>query len=158
MDIEKGREVLCANQSADSKRFFGGSLSAFIPDTVVTHQSDRKAAAREKVFTEFCSAAGASAASSAGHHLWSQEGRVFSVLHRGVRFFPSFQFDDERQPIPVVAEVVRRLLGKTSEWGIALWFTANNGWLGGRRPVDLLRSDPLAVLKAADQEIAELVF
>jgi hypothetical protein len=75
-----------------------------------------------------------------------------------VSYFPGFQFDGEGQPIPAIAEVVRRLGSRSTEWGMALWFTANNGWLGGRRPVDLLREDPQAVVTAADREIDSLVF
>jgi hypothetical protein len=51
------------------------------------------------------------------------------------------------------------ILGKdTSDWGIALWFASANGWLDGKRPVDLLEDDPKEVIQAAEHEAAELVF
>jgi hypothetical protein len=54
---------------------------------------------------------------------------------------------------------VLQILGKDiSDWGVALWFTAANGWLDGKRPVDLLKDEPEEVIQAAEQEAADLVF
>jgi uncharacterized protein (DUF2384 family) len=45
-----------------------------------------------------------------------------------------------------------------SAWQAALWFVGPNGWLGSRRPVDLLESEPDAVVAAARREADERVF
>jgi uncharacterized protein (DUF2384 family) len=42
----------------------------------------------------------------------------------------------------------------SGEWQMALWFTTPSPWLDGRRPVDLLHSDPEAVLRAATAQFA----
>jgi hypothetical protein len=51
-----------------------------------------------------------------------------------------------------------RANGQVSDWQAALWFVAANGWLGGRRPVDLLDAEQDAVVDAAAREAAERVF
>jgi hypothetical protein len=151
----------------DRERLIESMLPASVPSAVTVLQARRNALARDQVFQEFGGLSSAEVADLAGSraankaalaHRWRQEGRIFSVPHRGVSYFPGFQLDDQGQPVPAVAEVVSRLGGRTTEWGIALWFTASNGWLGGRRPVDLLREDPQAVVNAAGHEIADLVF
>lgn len=73
-------------------------------------------------------------------------------------YAPSFQFDEKGCPWPAVARVIQVLGGNTSDWGLALWFAAANGWLDGRRPVDLLASAPEEVVEAAEREAEELVF
>jgi hypothetical protein len=151
----------------DPERLIESMLPASVPSAVTVLQARRNALAREQMFQEFGGLSSAEVSELAGSraankaalaHRWRQEGRIFSVPHQGVSYFPGFQFDGEGQPIPAIAEVVRRLGSRSTEWGMALWFTANNGWLGGRRPVDLLREDPQAVVTAADREIDSLVF
>ena len=82
---------------------------------------------------------------------WRSEGRVFSVDFQGQRLFPGFQFDLETlAPKPVVAEALAALpREEMSEWEVALWWTAANGWLGGGRPVDVMEDDEGAVVAAA---------
>lgn len=86
---------------------------------------------------------------------WKQEGRVFSVPSGNAVRFPGFQFDGEGRPREVVAAILRTFQSRLSEWEMALWFTTASGWLGGRRPVDLLDGDPAIVVKAAAGQIAD---
>ena len=79
---------------------------------------------------------------------WKSEGRIFAVPNGRADLFPAFQFDAHGQPRPAVAEVIRHL-ARSSEWGRALWWNAPSGWLGGRRPRELLDDDPAAVVEAA---------
>ncbi|WP_265282419.1 hypothetical protein [Verminephrobacter aporrectodeae] len=66
--------------------------------------------------------------------------------------YPVFQFD-EGKPIKAVQEVLEAFGGRKAPWKLALWFTSNNGWLAGSaRPVDLLTSDPRAVIDAARRD------
>jgi hypothetical protein len=44
--------------------------------------------------------------------------------------------------------VLRHFAGE-SDWGLALWWTSPSGWLGGRRPLDVLDAEPQAVVEAA---------
>lgn len=142
-------------------------LPDVLPSRVAVLQARRNAEARASLLREFgalrslevAELAGSRAANRAAlANRWRQEGRIFSVSYQGTTLYPAFQFDAEGRPRPVVAEVIRTLGSKSADWELALWFTANIGWLDGQRPVDLLESDPAAVAEAAESEAAELVF
>ena len=81
---------------------------------------------------------------------WRKEGRLFGVPYQGQTVYPGFQFDDDGELRTVVADVLAHLpVDRMSPWEVALWWTASNGWLRGRRPVDLLDEDDEALVKAA---------
>lgn len=88
---------------------------------------------------------------------WKGEGRIFSVRHHGQDYFPAFQFAADGRPLESVAQVLEAL-GQPRGWETALWFTAANGYLAGRRPVDLLENEPEAAAEAAEREGAEIYF
>jgi hypothetical protein len=140
---------------------------AEVPSASAVLQARRNAAAREALLAEFggldSSAVAALAGSSARNraalaHRWKQEGRIFSVPCRGAALYPGFQFDDGGRPHPAMAPVIAALGERGTEWELALWFAAGNGFLGGRRPADLLAAEPQAVVEAAEREAAGLVF
>jgi hypothetical protein len=140
---------------------------AEVPSPVAVLQARRNAVAREALIREFGALSSVQVAELAGSqaknraalaHRWKEEGRIFAVSYQGTTGFPSFQFDASGRPRPVIAEIIDVLGRRSSEWELALWFIAETGWLGGRRPVDLLDRQPEAVLEAARQEAAELVF
>jgi hypothetical protein len=86
---------------------------------------------------------------------WRREKRIFSVNDGDREYFPSFQFDGEGHPLPIIAELLA-ILGQfkeRSDWDNAMWFAGANGWLDGSCPVDLLLSDPALVKDAAEQEV-----
>ena len=87
-----------------------------------------------------------------------RERKIFALSYQNATYIPSFQFDENGHPHPAVAKVIQILGKDTSDWGIAIWFTARNGWLGDKRPVDFLAKAPERVVQAAEQEAAELVF
>lgn len=87
-----------------------------------------------------------------------RERKIFALSHQNATYIPSFQFDERGHPHPAIAKVIQILGKDTSDWGLALWFTAANGWLDDKRPVDLLKDKPEEVIQAAEQEAAELVF
>ena len=68
---------------------------------------------------------------------WKSERRVFSVRHQKSELYPAFQFDRDGEPRPVIRRILEAL-GDRDGWDLALWFTAANGWLDDKRPVDLL--------------------
>ena len=137
-----------------------------VPSPTAVLQARRNAEARDQLISEFGGYSSAEVAERAGSqaknraalaHRWKQEGRIFSVLHHGAEIFPGFQFDEDGQPLEVIREVIAAAFGG-SPWGMALWFISHDGWLGGRRPVDLLTSDPAAVALAARREAAGVIF
>ena len=80
---------------------------------------------------------------------WRDDGKIFGVERQGRVLYPAFQFDGDGRPKPVVAEVLQAL-GKRGPWQIASWFATPNGWLSDdRRPVDVMDTDPDAVVNAA---------
>lgn len=126
-------------------------------DSVVRQRQSRRL---DLACKEFLKEFGGSAIVAGGASLeyWQREGKIFTVVDQKTAYAPEFQFDEKGCPRPAVARVIQVLGGKTSGWGLALWFAAASGWLDGRRPVDLLASAPEKVVEAAEREAEELVF
>jgi hypothetical protein len=88
---------------------------------------------------------------------WRKRRQVFAVPHpdkaaRERDIYPAFQFENGK-PIKAVQEVLEAFGGRKAPWKLAPWFTSNNGGLAGSaRPVDLLITDPLAVIDAARRD------
>jgi len=174
--IEEGRLILAlgqvidsyARQRKDTERLIQAMLPEGPPPTPpAVLQARRNAAAREELISEFGLLSSSDTASRAGSRAknkaalanrWKQEGRIFSVSHQGTAFYPAFQFNDEGQPLPVIASILSTVGRQSGGWELALWFIAGNGWLGGRRPVDLLRTEPEIVAQAAEREAEGLFF
>jgi len=142
-------------------------LSVLLPSSVAALQARRNAEARSSLVRELGALTSTQVAELAGSRAsnraalanrWKQEGRIFSVVDVWAKHYPAFQFDTEGRPRPVIAEIIRSLGSKSTDWELALWFTTNVGWLDGQRPVDLLESDPATVAEAAESEAAELVY
>lgn len=92
---------------------------------------------------------------SAKANRWKSEKRVFSVVQGGVDHFPAFQFTDDGQPAPAIAEILGIFSG-LSDWQIALWFFAPNGWLAEEPPMDVVQREPQAVIAAARRAVEPL--
>ncbi len=77
-------------------------------------------------------------------------GQVFGFKWRGSLWLPMFQFDPDDLSLNFSAQrVCTELSSLPSGWAVAWWFARPNERLGGRRPVDMLASDPQAVLWSA---------
>jgi CheY-like chemotaxis protein len=132
------------------------------PSAAETAQLRRNADARRVFLAEFGTLTSREVAEFAGSRAqnraalanrWKAEGKIFAVESGGQTLFPAFQFsDDDGQPRPVIAEILAVLQPRYSDWQTALWFTGRNGWLGAKRPVDVLQSAPDAAVEAARQE------
>ncbi|MER8776360.1 hypothetical protein [Mesorhizobium sp. M0977] len=87
---------------------------------------------------------------------WKKQGRLFAVRHRGVDYFPGYALDIAAgyRPTKPLAKVLSVFRGKKDAWGLAYWFASINSFLGGKRPQDVLASDPERVLSAAVDELA----
>jgi hypothetical protein len=138
-----------------------------LPTPAVVLQARRNAAARTGLLSEFGALTAAQVAELAGSDAkntsalagrWRREGRLVAVEHHGTIYYPAFQFDVDGKPKQAVAEVLKHLGDPSmTAWQQALWFTSANGWLDGRRPVDLFDNEVDAVVAAAREALREPV-
>jgi Protein of unknown function (DUF2384) len=140
-----------------------------MPTPAAVLQARRNAEARSALLGEFgalrsseiAELAGSRAANRAAlANRWRAEQRLVAVPVGDELLYPGFQFTSEGKPHPAVGAALQALRSnaEVSDWQAALWFIGPNGWLGGRRPVDLLDAEPDTVADAARREAAERVF
>lgn len=163
--------LLVEKKAAVRKRHLNELVDFIVERTVVPSADEltmaqRLAARHARVLNEFgyCTAEqladanrSQATARSALADNWRKRRQVFAVPHpdrtaRERDVYPAFQFEDHK-PIKAVQAVLAALGRHKSPWKVALWFTSNSGWLpGSARPVDLLASNPQAVIDAAHHE------
>jgi hypothetical protein len=85
---------------------------------------------------------------------WKRMAQIFAIHHRGSDYYPLYALDsaDGYRPRPIVGDVLRLFAGSKDSWGLAFWFGSVNSYLNGRRPQDVLSSDPEGLLYAARAE------
>jgi hypothetical protein len=95
---------------------------------------------------------------SAQPNKWKRDGSIFAINHNGLNYFPLYGLnaDEAFRPIKAMAGVLKMFGETKGPWALALWFASVNGYLGGKRPQDLLGKQPSKVLAAASSEIAEV--
>lgn len=76
-----------------------------------------------------------------------REGKLFAITYRGVDLYPAAQIVNG-QPSPAIPQILEAFSGD-SPWAVALWLNAPSGWLGGKRPLDSLATEPDRVVRAA---------
>ncbi|UXJ50096.1 hypothetical protein [Pseudomonas citronellolis] len=106
--------------------------------------------------SEIAGLAGFSASNpSAQPNKWKREGAIFALRHHGVDYFPGYGLDPLTgyRPAKAMAEVLKVFYGSKDSWALAGWFQSVNSFLGGRRPQDLLTSEPERVIAAAQDEM-----
>ena len=86
---------------------------------------------------------------------WKAQARVFAVPYQGQDRFPTFQFDADGRPLPLIKKALEVLPASRTPWQTAFWFVSSNSWLGGPAPRELL-DDEAAVLEAAAHESDEI--
>ncbi|WP_377156351.1 hypothetical protein ACFJIX_29210 [Roseateles sp. UC29_93] len=75
---------------------------------------------------------------------------IVVVAGHGALLVPLFQFDaDTGEVLVVVRQVLDELNGAFDDREVADWFVQPNCWIDDHWPLDLLRSDPAAVVEAA---------
>lgn len=86
---------------------------------------------------------------------WLREGKIFPIHHDGGDYFPSYALDelDGYRPIKAMSDVLRAFGPTKDSLGVACWFASVNGYLGGKRPQDLLATHPDQVVAAAYDEL-----
>lgn len=84
---------------------------------------------------------------------WERDARIMSLLHEGRRLYPTFQFDTNLEPIPIVAQILERIGMDKDGWGVCAWFTFPNSWVSDRdnayRPMDILDRENDLLLAAS---------
>lgn len=84
---------------------------------------------------------------------WIVERSVISFEWQQQTWLPWFQFKRaDRVPAPALRAVLAELAPVCDGWAVAHWFTRPHPALAGGAPVDLIASDPNAVLQAARVE------
>lgn len=93
---------------------------------------------------------------SAQPNKWKKAGLIFAIRHRGIDYFPGYGLDPAAgyRPVRALAKILKAFDGRKDDWGLAYWFASLNSFLGGRRPQDLLSTDPDQVVAAAEDELA----
>ena len=92
---------------------------------------------------------------SAQPNRWKKAGQTFAIPFNGTDYYPLYTLDPTAnyRPYKAVADIISILTNKDA-WGLAFWFSSLNGYLGGKRPQDLLATKPDQVIAAAKDQIA----
>jgi hypothetical protein len=170
-------ELVAATAGAwqSQRRDLGNLIDALTPEQqelptpAAVLQARRNVEARNALLAEFGALRSSEVAELAGSRAanraatanrWRAEQRLVAVPAGDELLYPGFQFTSEGKPHPTVGAALEGLRSnaEVTDWQAALWFVGPNGWLGGRRPVDLLDAEPDAVADAARREAAERVF
>jgi hypothetical protein len=84
---------------------------------------------------------------------WKQRRQIFAIEMKGIDYYPIYALspEDGYKPYAEMSDILEVLREKTP-WGFAFWFESSNGYLGGRSPRELMKSERQAVLAAAKNE------
>lgn len=86
---------------------------------------------------------------------WKRQRQIFAIHHNGVDYFPGYGLDPEAdwRPRKALKSVLQVFGDEKDSWGLAYWFLSANSFLGGRRPQDVLATQPEQVIAAASDEM-----
>jgi len=89
---------------------------------------------------------------------WKRQKLIFAITHNGVDYFPGYGLDPDTgyRPRKTLKPVLDVFGEHKDGWGLAYWFLSANSFLGGKRPQDVLASEPERVIAAAEDEIKEV--
>jgi hypothetical protein len=87
---------------------------------------------------------------------WKREGKIFSIERAGQALYPNYAFDELGNPIPEVAQILEIFSGYRP-FRIASWFESTNSMLRGKRPREVLATNPQAVIDAAKDHVVGAV-
>ncbi len=85
---------------------------------------------------------------AAAAHRWKEQGLVFALRRSNRDMYPRYVFSDDFKPLPVIKQVLKEF-GDASAARVAAWFESRSSFLDGKRPRELLVSDPARVVLAA---------
>lgn len=159
-------------QQRTEKSFIEQMVNMAIPTLVPSPHAIKEAAmtikARERVLASGDLLTAADIAKLAGFseknpsvqpNRWKKAGAIFAIQHRGADYYPSYALDPQNgyRPRPAMAEIIQLFGKKKGDWGKAYWFASVNSFLGGKRPQDVLATDPERVIAAAANEMEGVV-
>lgn len=93
---------------------------------------------------------------SAQPNRWKRDGKVFALRRGKTDVYPAYAFGDDFRPLPAMKDVLCVFKDKKSDLKIAAWFASVNSWLRDKRPLDVIGTNPEAVIKAAKVEVAPI--
>tara|TARA_R110002020_G_scaffold26307_8_gene84987 strand:+ start:12085 stop:12510 length:426 start_codon:yes stop_codon:yes gene_type:complete len=87
--------------------------------------------------------------------MWKSQGDIFTIIEQGTEYYPAFGLQKEigYRPYNVMSKIIYIFKDYKDGWGMALWFQSVNSYLGGKRPQDIMVTDPDLIIKAAFDEI-----
>lgn len=86
---------------------------------------------------------------SAGPNGWKQRGKIFAINVEGHDRYPAYALDEAYQPLKILKDILTVFGDGTSAWSVASWMGTANSWLDGKKPKDVMKKEPVAVLHAA---------
>lgn len=79
---------------------------------------------------------------------WKQQRRIYALRQGGRDYYPKYALGPDFRPLAAMKEIMRVLAGYDPEL-LAGWFDSTSRFLGGKRPRELLATEPEKVLAAA---------
>jgi hypothetical protein len=83
---------------------------------------------------------------------WKQQGRIYALRQGGKDYYPKYALGPDFHPLPAIREILAVLAGYDPEL-LAGWFESTSRFLGGKRPRELVATEPARVVAAAHNEI-----
>ena len=83
---------------------------------------------------------------------WKKDRKIFALHRDGRDYFPRYGLGPDFRPLRQLAEVLRVLDDYDGE-SLAAWFESTSSFLGGKRPREVLTSDPLRVIDGAQNTV-----
>lgn len=81
--------------------------------------------------------------------------QLFWIRRDGQELFPRYVFSENFTPLPVMRDIMTTLQGWSAVM-IAGWFESTSAFLQGRRPRELIESEPALVHRAAQDAVMHL--
>jgi hypothetical protein len=79
---------------------------------------------------------------------WLGESKIFSIQHGRRLLFPKFQFT-HGSPLPIISKLMEVFPKHSTGWDYAFFLTSPNTFLGGAKPIELLKTKPDELLSLA---------
>ncbi|MEL7896516.1 MULTISPECIES: hypothetical protein [Vreelandella] len=139
-------------------------LAEDVPTPIIMREAGMEARAKRTIIKSGYWANAADISKLAGYSVsnpssqpnrWKKQGAIFAINFNGTDYYPTFALDENAnyRPYKAMMDIIAIFKGHKSEWGMAFWFQSINSFLGGKRPQNLLASDPGRVIEAALDEI-----
>lgn len=83
---------------------------------------------------------------------WKKDRKIFAITRDGRDYFARYALGTDFRPLPAVVAVLKILPWQSGE-RLAAWFESTSSFLGGKRPREVLASDPMWVARAAQDAV-----